>query len=276
MNSPVQFSIKNHIGYVCLSRSERHNALNPLMIRMLAQLWPEIQLNRDVRVIILYGEGSSFCSGMDLKYTNPGFGYRSEVKVEITSEELDLASIFEALPGERRKLNYVSPSNFNKPIISVLQGNVRGGGLELALNSDIRLATEDTTFGFPEVTRGIAAASGGMVLLPQIIGLGRAMELLLTGDFIDAHEAYRIGLVNKIVAKDLILDTAILLAEKIASNAPLAIQATKETTLRTIGVSIREGLSISENQARNLMQTNDYQEGAAAFTSKREPKFTGS
>jgi len=246
------------------------------MIRTLAQLWPEIQLNRDVRVVILYGEGPSFCSGMDLKYTNPGFGYRSEIKAEITSEELDLASTFEALPGERRKLNYVSPPNFNKPIISVLQGNVRGGGLELALNSDIRLATEDTTFGFPEVTRGIAAASGGMVLLPQIIGLGRAMELLLTGDFIDAHEAYRIGLVNKIVSKDLILDTAILLAKKIASNAPLAIQATKETTLRAIGIAIPEGLSISENQARNLLQTNDYQEGAAAFTSKREPKFTGS
>lgn len=276
MNRPIQFSIKNHIGYVCLSRSERHNALNPLMIRTLAQLWPEIQLNRDVRVVILYGEGPSFCSGMDLKYTNPGFGYRSEIKAEITSEELDLASTFEALPGERRKLNYVSPPNFNKPIISVLQGNVRGGGLELALNSDIRLATEDTTFGFPEVTRGIAAASGGMVLLPQIIGLGRAMELLLTGDFIDAHEAYRIGLVNKIVSKDLILDTAILLAKKIASNAPLAIQATKETTLRAIGIAIPEGLSISENQARNLLQTNDYQEGAAAFTSKREPKFTGS
>jgi len=276
LNRPIQFSIKNHIGYVCLSRSERHNALNPLMIRTLAQLWPEIQLNRDVRVVILYGEGPSFCSGMDLKYTNPGFGYRSEIKAEITSEELDLASTFEALPGERRKLNYVSPPNFNKPIISVLQGNVRGGGLELALNSDIRLATEDTTFGFPEVTRGIAAASGGMVLLPQIIGLGRAMELLLTGDFIDAHEAYRIGLVNKIVSKDLILDTAILLAKKIASNAPLAIQATKETTLRAIGIAIPEGLSISENQARNLLQTNDYQEGAAAFTSKREPKFTGS
>lgn len=276
MSTPIKFSIENHIALVCLSRSDRHNALSPLMIRMLADLWPEIQLNRNVRAIILYGDGPSFCSGMDLKYTNPGFGYREEIKIEITPEELDLAKKYEGLPGERRKLNYVPPSNFSKPIISILQGNIRGGGLELALNSDIRLASEDATFGFPEVTRGIAAASGGMVLLPQIIGLGRAMELLLTGDAIDAAEAYRIGLVNKIVAKDELLNTAIKLAEKIASNAPLAVQATKETILRSIGISIAEGLSLSENQARNLLQTNDYKEGADAFIVKRAPKFIGS
>jgi enoyl-CoA hydratase/carnithine racemase len=197
------------------------------------------------------------------------------MKREVTPEELDLANKYEALPGERRKLNYIPPSNFNKPIISVLQGNIRGGGLELALNSDIRLASEDATFGFPEVTRGIAAASGGMVLLPQIVGLGRAMELLLTGDAINAAEAYRIGLVNKIVAKEDLLNTAIKLAEKIASNAPLAVQATKETILRSIGISIAEGLSLSENQARNLLQTNDYKEGADAFIVKRVPKFIG-
>jgi len=147
--------------------------------------------------------------------------------------------------------------------------------LELALNSDIRLATEDATFGFPEVTRGVAAASGGMVLLPQIIGLGRAMELLLTGASIDATEAYRIGLINKIVTRDQILNKAIELAEKIANNAPLAVQATKETTLRAIGSAISEGFSISENQARNLLQTTDYQEGVDAFVEKRIPKFTG-
>lgn len=275
MSTPIKYSVANHIALVCLSRSDRHNALSPLMIRMLADLWPEIQLNRDVRALVLYGDGSSFCSGMDLKYTNPGFGYREEIKAKITPEELALANHYEAHPGERRKLNYIPPSNFNKPIISVLQGNIRGGGLELALNSDIRLATEDATFGFPEVTRGVAAASGGMVLLPQIIGLGRAMELLLTGASIDATEAYRIGLINKIVTRDQILNKAIELAEKIANNAPLAVQATKETTLRAIGSAISEGFSISENQARNLLQTTDYQEGVDAFVEKRIPKFTG-
>jgi len=275
LSTPIKYSVANHIALVCLSRSDRHNALSPLMIRMLADLWPEIQLNRDVRALVLYGDGSSFCSGMDLKYTNPGFGYREEIKAKITPEELALANHYEAHPGERRKLNYIPPSNFNKPIISVLQGNIRGGGLELALNSDIRLATEDATFGFPEVTRGVAAASGGMVLLPQIIGLGRAMELLLTGASIDATEAYRIGLINKIVTRDQILNKAIELAEKIANNAPLAVQATKETTLRAIGSAISEGFSISENQARNLLQTTDYQEGVDAFVEKRIPKFTG-
>jgi len=275
LSTPIKYSVANHIALVCLSRSDRHNALSPLMIRMLADLWPEIQLNRDVRALVLYGDGSSFCSGMDLKYTNPGFGYREEIKAKIPPEELALANHYEAHPGERRKLNYIPPSNFNKPIISVLQGNIRGGGLELALNSDIRLATEDATFGFPEVTRGVAAASGGMVLLPQIIGLGRAMELLLTGASIDATEAYRIGLINKIVTRDQILNKAIELAEKIANNAPLAVQATKETTLRAIGSAISEGFSISENQARNLLQTTDYQEGVDAFVEKRIPKFTG-
>ena len=102
------------------------------------------------------------------------------------------------------------------------------------------------------------------------------LELLLTGDAINAEEAYRIGLVNKIIAKDELLNTAIKLAEKIASNAPLAVQATKETILRSIGISIAEGLSLSENQARNLLQTNDYKEGADAFITKRVPKFIGS
>jgi len=224
---------------------------------------------------VLYGEGPSFCSGMDLKQTTPGFGYRSDCPDEIDPEEREQAVRYEARTGERRRFNYVPPPTLSKPIVAAVHGRVAGGGMELALSSDIRIAAEGASFALPEVTRGIVPASGGMVLLPRIIGAGRAMEWLLTGDVFDADEALRVGLVNKVVPQDALLDAAAAMANRIADNAPLAVQAIKETVIRAQGLTVAEGMAVSEQQARVLIGSADYQEGVRAFKEKRAPMFRG-
>lgn len=272
---PVQYRKDGRLAYVSLHRPERHNALTPQVIRKLAQAWRELDLDREVRAAVMFGEGPSFCSGMDLKQTTPGFGYRPGGLGMVDNDELEAARVFEALPGERRRINYVPPPTLSKPVIAALHGRVAGGGMELALCSDIRIAAEGTSFALPEVTRGIVPGSGGMVWLPRIIGAGRAMEWLLTGDVIDSDEALRIGLVNKVVPKEQLLDAATAMANRISENAPLAVQAIKETVLRALGTTLAEGLAISEQQARALIRTADYEEGVLAFKEKRAPVFHG-
>lgn len=272
---PILYRKEGRLAYITLRRPERHNALNPCVMRRLAEIWRELDLDREVRAAVLHGEGPSFCSGMDLKQTTPGFGYRADHAGEVDAAELAQAAKLEARAGERRRFNYVPPTGLSKPVVAALHGRVSGGGMELALWSDIRVAAQDTRFALPEVTRGIVPASGGMVLLPRIIGAGRAMEWLLTGDVYDADEALRIGLVNKVVPRDAVLEAAVEMANRIADNAPLAVQAIKETTLRAHGLTLAEGMAVSEQQARVLIGSADYQEGVRAFKERRAPAFRG-
>lgn len=271
----IHYRKEGRVAFISLDRGERHNALNPYMMRRLSEIWRDLDLERDVRVAILHGEGPSFCSGMDLKQTTPGFGYRSDCQADIDGMELEKARRFEARVGERRRFNYVPSPTFSKPVVAAVHGRVSGGGMELALSSDIRIAAEGTIFALPEVTRGVVPASGGMVLLPRIIGAGRAMELLLTGDIVNAQEALRLGLVNKVVPRDELINGAIAMATRIANNAPLAVQAIKETVVRAMGLTVAEGLAVSEQQARVLVGSADYQEGVLAFREKRAPQFRG-
>ena len=269
----VEYDKKGPVAYICLNRPHRHNAINPQMMRELASIWADFALDRELRVAVLHGAGPSFCSGMDMKDTHPGFGYRS--RDTASEEEYDKARRFEALPGERRRMNYVPPVDLAKPIVGALHGRVSGGGLELALYCDVRIAADTTTFAAPEVTRGIVPGSGAMYWLPRVIGLGRAMEWLLTGDTMSCDEARASGLVNAIASKEALLEVAAERATRIARNAPLAVQAIKETVYRSLHASLAEGMNISEHQARVLRMTEDYEEGFRAFTEKRNPDFRG-
>ncbi|SEK16142.1 MULTISPECIES: enoyl-CoA hydratase/isomerase family protein [unclassified Variovorax] len=271
----VRYEADGPIARVTLDRPQRHNALNPRAMRRLGEIWHDFMLARELRVAVLSGEGPSFCSGMDIGETHPGFGYLPEAAARQDDVERDAARRHEALPGERRRLLYVPPPELGKPVIAALHGRVSGGGLELALACDLRIAAEGTVFALPEVTRGIIPTSGAIYWLPRIVGLGRALELLLTGESLDAEEALRIGLVNKLVPRDLLDEAASAMAQRIARNAPLAVQALRDAVIRSSGAGAHEGLAIAENLGRNLRTTADYAEGFRAFAEKRAPDFSG-
>ncbi len=244
-------------------------------MRQLSEFWQSFAIRRELRVAVLAGDGPSFCSGMDIGQTHPGFGYLEPARQGQDEAELAAADALEALPGERRKLHYTPPPGLGKPVIAALHGRVSGGGLELALCCDVRIAAEDTVFALPEVTRGIIPGSGGLYWLPRVVGLGRALEMILTGDPIDAAEALRIGLVNRVVARQELATCARAMALRIAGNAPLAVQAARDAVMRSLGASAAEGLEISENLNRVLKTTADYEEGFRAFAEKRPPLFSG-
>jgi enoyl-CoA hydratase/carnithine racemase len=271
----LDFQAEEGIAFLTLRRPQRHNALNPQLMRSLSEAWQAFALRRELRVAVLAGEGPSFCSGMDIGQTHPGFGYLQHARQQQDPAELAAADPLEALPGERRKLHYAPPPGLGKPVIAALHGRVSGGGLELALGCDIRIAAEDTVFALPEVTRGIIPGSGGLYWLPRVVGLGRALEMILTGEPVDATQALRIGLVNRVVPRDELAASARAMALRIAVNAPLAVQAARDAVMRSLGTGAGEGSEISENLSRVLKTTADYEEGFLAFAEKRAPRFSG-
>ncbi|MDB5825028.1 MAG: enoyl-CoA hydratase [Herminiimonas sp.] len=274
IDDAVHYEARDGIAYIRLNRPHVHNALAPESVRALARIWQAYSLDRSVHVAILYGEGESFCSGRDMKVMDVGFGHR---RITQTGDATGAGPEDEwsSLAAERRRINYVPPPNLYKPVIAAIRGPALGGGLELALNCDIRIAATGSQFGLPEVTRGVVPGSGGLYWLPRIIGVGPAMELLLTGRIIDASEALALRLVNRVVEPDRLIATAEEIAHQIARNPSLAVQAVKETVWRTVGSGLEEGLHVSEHQNRVLQLTQDAQEGALAFEEKRAPRYQG-
>jgi enoyl-CoA hydratase/carnithine racemase len=163
----------------------------------------------------------------------------------------------------------------DKPIIAAVNGHCLAGGLEIALACDLRIASENATFGLPEVTRGIIPGAGGTQRLPRLIGPERALDLILTGRRIDAREAERIGLVTRVVAQDALRREAIAVAEAIAGNGPLAVRAAKAAVWRGLDVPLEEGLRLEQLLAEPVRQSEDAQEGPRAFLDKRKPEFKG-
>lgn len=276
MTSPVlDLRCDEGVAFLTLRRPQRHNALNPQLMRSLSQAWQSLALDSEVRVIVIAGEGPSFCSGMDIGQTHPGFGYLPQVRDAQEPQELAQADALAAGPGERRKLHYAPPPGLGKPVIAALHGRVSGGGLEIALGCDIRIAAQGTLLALPEVTRGIIPGSGGLYWLPRVVGLGHALEMILSGEPVEADHALRIGLVNRVVPADQLAACAAQLARRIAANAPLAVQAARDAVIRSLGAGAQEGLEISENLSRVLKATGDYEEGFRAYAERRSPRFEG-
>jgi enoyl-CoA hydratase/carnithine racemase len=162
-----------------------------------------------------------------------------------------------------------------KPLIAACNGLTYGGGLELALACDMMIASENATFALPEVTVGLCPGGGGTQRLPRVIPRRIAAEMLFTGKPIDAQEAYRIGLVNKVVPRDKLMTEAKKLAETICQAAPLAVRTAKEAMMRGLDMSLAEGLRLEDDFQRYIMSTKDFEEGITAFREKRKPKFKG-
>jgi enoyl-CoA hydratase/carnithine racemase len=248
---------RNHVAYVTLNRPTALNALSTVLRRDLKQFFTDIQADRDVRLVAMTGAGRAFCAGADIKeWTEP-------------------ASVVEDR-GDRLQLNFWDAMRrCEHPIIAAINGYALGGGCELAMCCDIRIASDQAQLGLTEVTLGIMPGGGGTQRLPRLIGRGKALELILTGKRIDAHEALRLGLVEQVVPHDQLMAAVEDLAQTIISRAPLAVKYAKEAIVRGLELPLEEALKVEAELYILLHTTEDRMEGARAFKEKRPPRFKG-
>lgn len=254
----VDLAVDDHVAVVTMNRPERMNALDAEAYEQLSQAWQRVRDDDDIRAAVITGAGErAFSAGADLKSFLGG--------------RPNLDGFFRTQQGEllNRGLEVW------KPVVAAVNGHCIGGGVTLMLATDIRVATPNATFGIAEVKRGIIPANGGTQRILEQLPYPVAMELLLTGDSIDAETAQRWGLVNRIVPPDRLLPEAMDVAHRIAANAPLAVQAAKEMALRSRDVDRRTGLRMEQAMALLLRFSEDAVEGPAAFRERRTPAFHG-
>ena len=223
----VVYQKKEDIGIIQLNRPHQLNAINQTLLKGLIEQLKLAQQDPDVRSVILTGAGRAFCAGEDLKETSSGKTF------EQWTIEVD------ALQDVQRVI-----LGLGKPLLAAVNGYAVGGGLEFALSCDIRIAAEDARFGFPETSVGLTVTTAGTKLITQIVGLGKAKELILTGRFVDAQEALAIGLVNKVVDGESLLDQTMAMCRSINERSPLATKLSR--------IAIDQGLSASFEQILEL------------------------
>jgi enoyl-CoA hydratase/carnithine racemase len=238
---------------VTLNRPQAKNAANKALAEGVAAAMDELDSNDDIRVAILTGAGGTFCSGMDLKAFVSG----------------------ETPAIEGRGFAGLTEKPPRKPLIAAIEGYALAGGLELAISCDLIVAADNARFGIPEVKRGLAAAAGGLVRLPRQIPNRLAMELALTGDFIDAGRAYEMGLINRVVEPGQALAAAQELAAKISANGPLAVAVSKQVVVESASWSDEEMWKRQQAVVMPIFTSEDAIEGSVAFAEKRAPNWKG-
>lgn len=253
----IEYVKEGKLAIFTIFRPEARNALNMAAINELRETMTAFQDDPEVLVGIITGTGDkAFCAGADIKDT---LSFMKEHRH--TPEDFP--------PSLMRGLNIW------KPLIAAINGLALGGGLELALACDIRIAADSARFGLPEVGLGLLPAWGGTQRLTRTVPLAKAIELVLMGTIITAEEACRIGLVNKTVPYEELMPTAREWAGIIAEKAPLATQAAKQAMLRGLGMNLKEGMKLEQALIGELMGTDDFDEGIKAFSEKRKPDYKG-
>jgi len=247
----VDYQKEGRIAIFTINRPEAFNSLSMQVHKELIEAMHDFQDDADLWVGIITGAGNkSFSAGQDIKEFRPG---RIEAK----------------------DLIYGVPDKIWKPIIAAINGWCLGGGLELAMACDLRIAVEHARFGQPEINIGYMPGGGGTQRLPRFIPRAVAAEMLLTGEPIGAQEAYRIGLINKVVAPDQLMSAAREMAETICKKGPLGVRASKEAMIRGYSMPLEEGLELERTLNNGLRDTEDFMEGATAFKEKRQPDYKG-
>lgn len=253
----LQFDVADRIATITVNRPDKLNALNDATIAELGRAIDEANAREDVGAVLLTGAGRSFVAGADI----------SELESQSPLEALKRARAGQAI---FRRFE-TSP----KPTVAAINGFALGGGCELAMSCHIRIASEKAKLGQPEVKLGIVPGYGGTQRLPRLVGRGPALRLLLTGEMIDAAEAWRLGLVDQVVAPDALMDTTRALLQSMLANAPLALAGCIEALNRGLDVDLEEGCTIESDFFGLLSATSDMREGMKAFLEKRAPAFTG-
>ncbi len=255
---------KGPITIITINRPESKNALDIETSRELAQHFVDFRDDPDSWVAIITGAGSeAFCAGGDLKKMGSYYGSMSPLERRHDRE------VNPGIGGITRNLPIW------KPIIAAINGHCLAGGLEIALACDIRIAEPQATFGLTEVKWGIIPGAGGTQRLPRLIGISRALEMIVTARRIRSEEAIQWGLVNQIVPAGEALVAAFEIAENICKNGPLAVRAAKEAVIRGMDLPLDEGLRLEQFLAEPVRQSEDAKEGPRAFAEKRVPDFKG-
>ena len=256
----VLYQKDGHVAAITLNRPEARNAFSPEMLELWRAYLVEARADDEVRVVILPGAGDTFCSGGDIRemaegkltsWTMKAFLWEGVHRIVLAMEDLD------------------------KPMIAAINGAAMGAGLDMALMCDLRLCSDRAKLAESYILLGLVPGDGGAFFLPRVVGLAKAMELLLTGDAIGAEEALDMGLVNRVVPDRSLMDEAVELARKIASRPPQAVRMMKRAVYQGFASSLRAHLDYISSQVSLLSETSDHREAAKAFLEKREPLFTG-
>ena len=226
----VLYSRDGNVGIITLNRPERLNAINGGLLRDFIEQLKTAREDKEAVSVILTGAGRAFCAGEDLKESSAGKSFETWIDETDGLQEIQRMII-----------------SLGKPLIAAVQGYALGGGCEFAMSCDIRIATEDAKFGFPETEVGLTVTTAGTKLLTQIVGLGKAKELVFTGEFVDAHEALRIGLANKVVPAETLIDEALGMANKIGEKSPLALKLSRIAIEQGLHSSFEQILEIEAN-----------------------------
>ncbi|HJX03497.1 MAG TPA: enoyl-CoA hydratase-related protein [Dehalococcoidia bacterium] len=250
----LNYSKEGKIATLTLNRPEALNALNVELISEISKALIDFMRDDSLWVGIITGAGEkAFCAGADIK---------------------------EALPKlkEFRNMPWAEPPLFRglklwKPLVAAVNGHALGGGLEVALLCDVRIASENATFGVPEVTLGLIPAWGATQRLPRAIPTALAAEMLMTGRLINAQEAYRIGLVNKLVPQAELMNTARQMADMLCKPSPLAVRAVKKAMYDGLNLSLPQGMEVEKEMTDYIVSTEDFAEGTTAFIEKRKPQW---
>ena len=256
--STLLFEVRDAVAFVTINRPEKLNALNAAVIAELGDAAGQIRDEHEIRGVILTGAGpKAFVAGADIGEI------AAQGPVDGKARSLEGQRVFRSL------------ERCGKPVLAAVNGFALGGGCELAMACHLRIASEGARFGQPEVKLGIGPGYGGTVRLPRLVGRGRALELLLTGQMIDAQEAYRIGLVNRVVPADRLLAETEATLRTMLENGPLALRACLEAVDAGLDTGVDEALLLEANLFGLLSGTEDMREGTAAFLEKRKAAFVG-
>jgi enoyl-CoA hydratase len=248
------------IAVVTMNRPERLNALNAKMKEEISLVFDVLEKDDEVKVVIFTGGSKAFCAGADIKE-----------KASATN----LAQTQAFFNSRKTHQLFCKIEDFEKPVIAAVSGVAVGGGCELSLVCDLRIASETARFGVPEVKIGAIPAAGGTQRLPRLIGITKAKELMYTGDFVDAQEAYRLNLVNKVVPVDSLLEEAKAMARKLINNPPLPIKFMKRAVNMGMQLDLASGLEYEAFCASLVVFSEDRVEGFKAFVEKRKPVYKG-
>jgi enoyl-CoA hydratase/carnithine racemase len=261
MNPVVLLSEKNGpVTTITLNRPEAMNAFNREMAEELGRAWAEFAADPDAMVLLITGSGDkAFCVGADL---------HERARLE---DDPHVAGFWNGLPGQMP----MRSAEMYKPVIAAINGHCLGGGLELALLCDIRIASENASFGQPEIRWGIFPGMGATQRLPRVLPYNLAAEMLFTGERMNAAEAYRVGLINRVVPQGQLMIETGRVAETIVRNGPLALRAAKEALLRSYDLSMEQGLRLEGLLRHSVGRTEDAREGIRAFREKRTPRYRG-